>query len=358
MMTMAIPILCAAMLVGAAAFASEPSREKVILDTDMVEGFDDGVAMLLLANSPAIDLIGVTTVAGNTWAQEGVAYALRQLEVQGRPVPVFEGALRPLRPGRQEMLDAERALCGMGHDGWVGCFGSEEPESWRAVYQSRYGQEPSSQPEKRHAVEFIIDAVRANPHQVTIAAVGPCTNLALALRQAPDIAPLIKRIVYMGGSFFKPGNVTPAAEFNWWFDPEAARIAVRADIPEQIVFGLDVCEKLTFKAEDFHTLLEVVEKPYADLLRTTFLGGNFLGDPDHTFFIWDVLVAAMLIDESLITDEITHRIDINDSFGLSYGQSLAYPSHGPAGSRPARIVLDIDQDRFWSMLLDPKSWKR
>lgn len=353
-----VSLLLIAVLFCATASAGDAGREKVIMDTDMVEGFDDGVAMLLLANSPGIDLIGVTTVAGNSWAGQGVAYAIRQLELQGRQVPVFQGATRPMRPHRYEMFDAERKLCGIGHDSWVGCFGEEEPDSWLDFYRERYGREPDFLAEERHAAEFIVEAVRANPGEVTIAAVGPCTNLALALMLAPDIAPLIKRVVYMGGSFFKPGNVTPAAEFNWWFDPEAARITVRSAIPEQIVFGLDVCEKITFPADKFHTLLEAVDAPYGELLRGTFLGGNFLGDPDHTFFIWDVLVSAVLMDPSLIMDETTCQIDVNDSFGLSYGQSLAYPGVGPEGSRKARIVLDIDRERFWKLLLDRKSWER
>ena len=76
-------------------------------------------------------------------------------------------------------------------------------------------------------MDFIIEEVRKHPGELTIVEIGPCSNLALAVLKAPDIVPLIKRVIFMGGSFFKPGNVTPTAEFNWWFDPEAARIVVR-----------------------------------------------------------------------------------------------------------------------------------
>lgn len=188
------------------------AREKVILDSDMVEGFDDGVAMLALAQSPGIELIGVTIVAGNTWVSDGVAYALRQLEIAGQNIPVAAGVDRPFRPQRYELFGLERQLFGMGHDAWVGAFGYPKPESWQKVYRERYGKEPQSRPDPRHAVDFIIEEVRKHPGEITIAEIGPCSNLALAVLKAPDIVPLIKRVIFMGGSFFKPGNVTPTAE--------------------------------------------------------------------------------------------------------------------------------------------------
>ena len=215
------------------------AREKVILDSDMVEGFDDGVAMLALAQSPGIELIGVTIVAGNTWVSDGVAYALRQLEIAGQNIPVAAGVDRPFRPQRYELFGLERQLFGMGHDAWVGAFGYPKPESWQKVYRERYGKEPQSRPDPRHAVDFIIEEVRKHPGELTIVEIGPCSNLALAVLKAPDIVPLIKRVIFMGGSFFKPGNVTPTAEFNWWFDPEAARIVVRTPFREQIMVGLE-----------------------------------------------------------------------------------------------------------------------
>lgn len=335
------------------------AREKVLLDTDMVEMFDDGVALIMLAMSPSVELLGVTTASGNTWAEEGTAFAVRQLELAGRTeIPVALGVNVPLRPQRAELLESERKACGMGEDTWIGCFGSEKPESWQTVYQSRYGKAPSMQISEKHAVDVIIDTVRANPGEVTIAAIGPCTNLALAVRKAPDIAPLIKRVLYMGGAFFQPGNVTPAAEFNWWFDPEAARITVRSPFQEQVVFGLDVCEKIVFQHDNYERFLKTLgNTPYAALLRSTFDGENFAQKKDHTRFIWDVLVAAVIIDPSLITREVSQFIDVNDTLSLSYGQSLAYPKQGPEGSQKARIVLEVDQKRFEYMLNDPQYWK-
>jgi len=339
--------------------ASAEMREKVLLDTDMVESFDDGVAMILLANAPGIDLVGVTVVTGNSWATGGLAYTIKQLEIEGKTdIPVALGFEYPLRPGRHAGIAEERKLFGMGHDDWMGSFGVEKPESWQAEYEKLYGGTPTMVPDKRHAVDFIIDTVRANPGEITIAAIGPCTNLAVAVRKAPDIVPLIKRVMYMGGSFYQQGNVTPTAEFNWWFDPEAAKIALQTPFKEQIIVGLEVCEKVIFRRPHYDRLVQTLgQSGQAKILRSSFIGKMFEENEAFTFFIWDVIVSAIIIDMSIVTEEVTAFVDVNDQFGLSYGQSIAYPKQGSHGSRQARIILDIDQDKLWDMINDKTYWK-
>ena len=334
------------------------AKEKVILDTDMVEAFDDGVAMVMLANAPNIDLIGVTCLSGNSWVQEGVAYSLKQLEIEGRNIPVAAGMEYPLRPGRHALFEAERATYGMGHDSWLGSFGLKQPKSWQEVYRKLYKSEPRFVPVKQHAVNFIIDTIRANPHEVTIAAIGPLGNLAAAVRMAPDIIPLIKRVVYMGGAFFQPGNVTPAAEFNWWFDPEAAQVAVRTPFAEQVYFGLDVCEKVVFRKEHYDRLLKTLGNGgQGTILRNTFVGQMFGKDPSFTHYVWDVLVAAYIIDPSVVTKTVKASVDINTQYGLSYGQSIAFQTFAPPGTQKGVIVMDVDQEKFWNMVNDKTYWK-
>ncbi|MCC8116074.1 MAG: nucleoside hydrolase, partial [Planctomycetes bacterium] len=293
------------------------------------------------------------------WPSEGTAFALRQLELSGPDVPVAEGASRPIRPGRVENFPLERKLFGIGADQWVGALDRPDPGDWKKFYQTYYTTAPALAPDRRHAVDFLIDTVRANPGEVTIAAIGPATNLALAILKAPDIVPMVKRVVYMGGSFFQPGNVTPAAEFNWWFDPDAARLTVRAAFREQIVVGLDVCEKVPFSRDRYEAILDVWgEGGLSDMLRNNYLGQNFASDPNYSHFIWDVITAAIIIDPSLVTGSRTHPIDVTTDYGLSYGHSLAYPTQGPEGARHATIITEIDTERFWQLLLNPDYWPK
>jgi inosine-uridine nucleoside N-ribohydrolase len=339
-----------------------PEREMVLLDSDMVEAFDDGVAMLMLAKADNVKLVGITTVSGNTWQELGTAYALRQLQdAKVTGVPVAAGTQFPLHPHRWEYIDREIRLIGRGHDEYFGAFQTPKPLSWQAAYREAYGEDSPVKPVDKHAVNFIIDTIRANPGKITIAAIGPCTNLALAVRMAPDIVPLIKRVIYMGGAFYQQGNITPAAEFNWWFDPMAARIAVRSPFKEQIVVSLDVCEKVVFRREHYVRILETMKKaghPMASMFKKTFVGQNFQKNPNFQHFVWDAIVSAIIIDPTIVTEEVTRYIDVNDQYGLSYGQSLAYPRVPPGGARKARIILSIDIDRFWNMVNDPKFWKR
>lgn len=327
------------------------AKEKVLLDTDMVQLFDDGAAMIMLANAPNIELLGVCTVAGNTWVQEGTAYALRQLEIIGRTdIPVAIGAQYPLRAGRGETLALERELFGIGPSSYIGSWSRPEPASYLQLQSPPYGGYPVTKPIEQSAVDFIIDTVRANPGEVTILAIGPCTNIALAIRKDPGIVPLVKRIVYMGGAIDVPGNTTPAAEFNWWYDPEAARMTVRAPWAEQLVVGLDVCEKVHFTIDEYHRLIASGTE-VAKMIEAIY-GPRFEADPKRTSYVWDTIAAAVIIDPTLITEVETRWIDVNDEFGLDYGRSLGYKIQGPAGTQKADILFTIDEARFWDLVVD------
>ena len=195
--------------------------QKLIIDTD--PGQDDAVAILLALASPEIDLLGITTVAGNVPLALTEVNARKICDLAGRQdVPVFAGADRPLQ---RELVTAEHV------HGRTGLDGPELPD-------------PVTPLQDDHAVDFIVNTLRTAPAgSVTIAPVGPLTNIALALRQAPDIAPRIKQIVMMGGGYFEGGNITPAAEFNIYVDPEAAAEVFAAGIPITMM-PLDVTHKV------------------------------------------------------------------------------------------------------------------
>jgi purine nucleosidase len=184
-------------------------KQAIIIDTD--PGQDDAIALLLAAASPELELLGVTTVAGNVPLQLTTLNARKVMELAGRAdVPICAGADRPLDV---PLVTAEHV------HGDTGLNGVELPEPALAL-------------DARHAVDFLIQTLREREAgTVTLCPLGPLTNIALALRQAPDIAPRIRRIVLMGGGFFEGGNVTPAAEFNIYVDPQAAHEVFTSGVP-------------------------------------------------------------------------------------------------------------------------------
>ena len=118
-----------------------------------------------------------------------------------------------------------------------------------------------------------------------------------------------------------------------------------------------MCEKVVFKKEHYDRLLQTLgTHPMGAMLRGTFVGQTFEKNAEFTHFVWDVLVSAVIIDPTLITEEVTRFVDVNDQPGLAYGQSLAYAEDAPAGAQKARIVKTVDVERFWNMLNEPQYW--
>lgn len=185
-------------------------RRKIIIDTD--PGQDDAVAILLALGSPAdLEVLGIVAVAGNVGLAQNAKNALKVVELSGKTdTPVYAGCERPLR---RKLVTAEYV------HGKTGLDGPALPE-------------PKIRLRDQHGVDFIIDTLRREPPgAVTLCALGPLTNLAMAFVKAPEIMPRVKEIVLMGGGLFEGGNTTPAAEFNIYVDPEAADIVFHSGIP-------------------------------------------------------------------------------------------------------------------------------
>lgn len=193
--------------------------QKIIIDTD--PGQDDAVAILLALASPELEVLGIVAVAGNVPLALTQVNARKVVELSGHDVPVFAGCDRPLS---RDLVTAEHV------HGKTGLDGIALPE-------------PTLPLQARHGVDFIIDTLRAHePGTVTLVPIGPLTNIAEAFRRAPDIIGRVQRIVLMGGAYFEVGNITPAAEFNIYVDPEAAAEVFAAGVP-LVVMPLDVTHK-------------------------------------------------------------------------------------------------------------------
>ncbi len=325
-------------------------RELVLLDSDMVDLFDDGVAMMMLATSPKINLLGVTIVAGNNWSEDCTASAIRQLEAIGvKDVPVAFDKTPSKIKNRLKNLDKEFDKYGRGFDMHIGAAANEEPSDWISVYQKNYNAEPTFKPIDESAVDFIIKTIKNHPNQVTIVEIGPQTNLAAAIKKAPEIVPLVKKIVYMGGSFFQGGNVTPAAEFNIWFDPTSAKSVVRSSFKEQIFVPLDACEKIIISREDFDEFTKNVKSPILKEMIDVNKADDTIFEGAESRLIWDILAAAVVIDPAIIAEEITMPVDVNDIVSPSYGETLAYRI-APRDTQKARIILQMNQEKIIKLL--------
>src|SRR5947209_4900235 len=226
--------LAAAMLM--APFLWSAGRETVVIDTDSGLFGDDGAAVvMLLRSADRIAVSGLTIVPGNVWGLQGAEYMLHILDLLKEPqqFPVYLGAEAPLLHTAAMSREFARRW---GKVDFSGAF-AEHPTEVKPAPGAKLS---TRRPRREHAVMFLISEIERHPGEVTILAIGPMTNLALALRMKPEIETKIKRVVFMGGNVRVPGNATGAAEFNFWFDPEAARMVLRSRIPKKVMFGLDI----------------------------------------------------------------------------------------------------------------------
>jgi len=306
------------------------TRQKLIIDTD--PGQDDAVAILLALASPEIDLLGITTVAGNVPLALTEVNARKICDLAGRQdMPVFAGADRPLA---RDLVTAEHV------HGRTGLDGPTLPD-------------PVTPLQDRHAVDFIIETIRAEPPgSVTIAPVGPLTNIALALRQAPDIAPRIKRIVMMGGGCFEGGNITPAAEFNIYVDPEAAAEIFAAGIPITMM-PLDVTHKAmttaartdAIRATGTRTAIAVAEMlEFFERFDEEKYGSD--GGPLH-----DPCTVGWMLRPEMFSGRHCN-VEIETSSELTMGMTVI--DWWQVSGRPhnAFVVGDIDADAFFALITE------
>ncbi len=297
--------------------------EPVIVDTDPGKFSDDNVALVMCARSPEkVNILGLTVVAGNVWASEGAASARRTLRVLGRKIPVHLGAQQPLAH-TAEMSKREGEL------EFAGAFAKPKPP-----------------PARETALEFLIRTLESEKAGVTVLAIGPLTNIARLLVRRPDLGSRIRRLVIMGGNVNVPGNASRAAEFNFWFDPEAARIVLRSAAPRKILFGLDICNKAVVTREIFESVVRV-QTPITRLYRESFGNGypGFLKNPRAVGYLWDELAAAYLIDPAFVTASATRFLDVETTFGPRYGATLAVDGPPAPGATPVEVMLDLNLPR-------------
>ncbi|WP_394788714.1 nucleoside hydrolase [Rhodoferax sp.] len=301
---------------------------KIWLDTD--PGFDDWLTMLLLQADTALDWLGTSVVAGNAPLEATLDNALRIQQHFALTAPIYAGCERPLM-GRSETAQNILGVQGMRSTG--------VPLPATTLV-----------PEGTHAVHALIDAVRRHPGEITIVAIAPLTNIATALAQAPDIAPLIAEIVLMGGSTDQ-GNHTAAAEFNIYADPEAANRVFRSGVPLRM-FGLNLCRQIRIRQTEVQRI-QSIGKPRADWMAGYLDAYQRIASADGALPmpLYDPVVALYLAWPELFQFQSAH-VDIELAGTYTRGMTVCefrVPRRAPPN---AEVAMSIDGPRALGLLMD------
>ncbi len=354
------------LLIAFAALVCPAQKRLVLIDQDgSGPGGSNQMAMLALLQAPQVEVLGITMVTGNAWRDEETLHTLRMLELTGHSnIPVAKGAVFPLvRTERETQLSSAID----GKVTWLGAWG----QGPMTLVEGKDGVTPFT-PDKldnhgpyaipvlpegmptlkatdEDAAHFLVRQVRAHPHQVTIYAAGPLTNIALAVSIDPEFASLTQGIVIMGGSLNPQTDdpefaTSPRHEFNFWFDPEAAHIVLRAAWPRIDVTTVDVSIKAPF-----------TQKMLDEISRSQSPTAKYIAAwSQNRYYLWDELAACAWLDPAIITKEKSIYMDIDLSHGPSYGDTLTWTEQlkPQTGVRLVHAQLDLDLPRFQEMFVN------
>jgi len=361
-------VLIVVCLLTSTAVFGQQKKIKVIADQDSAgpQG-TNFLSLLMLLRAPQIDLLGITTVSGDQWMEPATVFALWATEQTKRTdVPVIKGAEMPLLNNPREQ-EGREALYG-SYVAWHGSFNPDAPKP--SLTWAPPGGYPKVKPRPGRAADFIIDTVRANPGEVVLYCAGPLTNIALAVSMDPGIVALTRAIYIMGGSN------TGGPELNWWWDPEAASITMRAPWKEIVITPFEAGAQVwTSEA----LMRRVVDNggPLAEHVRKLYLEFHPPEGTSLWSMMWDELTVASLLDPTVIKKSETMYLDVDTSHGPSYGHTLIWKKpeavpefflaySGPGGAdrskwsghltpplhlHPASVQMDVDVPKFEALFV-------
>ena len=321
------------------------NRRKVILDVDT--GSDDAVAIMLAACAPELEVLGICSVAGNLPIDNTTENTLRVVQMLGMDIPVYRGASGPLvaglNPLRQGMAPTKKPDI-VESDGEMVQMHNEYLDLPAATIKTQ----------DLPAAMFLVDAIKKADSKVTLLPVGPMTNIALALKLDPTIVDNIDEIIIMGGGH-AVFNTTSAAEFNIWFDPEAAEIVLQSGANITLL-PLDATHAASLSLDDAKALRGLGTKTgtfAAELLehRIEVFSAMKQALRDDIAPVHDALVVCAAIDPSVLTDVRFMRVDVDCGGGYADGQTLCDTRALPTKPRNCHVALDADPQKFASMLL-------
>src|SRR5437870_2003424 len=346
-------------LVSLLVVVNSPAQKlKVIVDQDARgPGTSDQQAILVFLQSDKFDVLGITTVSGDQWVKEETQHMLRMLEITGHTdVPVYQGAEFPLLNSKEE---TERWEALYGKLEYKGCWTEKFEANRSTLYHEPYHPPdvvpplkegaPHIQAAPGTAAEFIVKMVHKYPGEVVLWAGGPLTNYALALKLDPEVATLAKEFVMMGGGLYAdkgaidPGAIDARREFNWWFDPEATRIVLRAPWKKMTITTIDISVKTRYTNE-MKAAISRADTPITRYLDKYSLPG----------YMWDEIPGVALIDPGIITGQKQLYMDIDVDHGASYGKTIFWDAKAqvPPYLRRSNVQFDIDSERFYKLYTD------
>lgn len=324
-------------------------RRKIIINEDCSgPGGSNMQTVALLIQSPQTEVLGVTVTSGDQWRDEEVAHTLRLLEIMGRTdIPVVPGAEFPLVRRRDE------AQLWQEHYGKVAYAGAWDDRWWHepSVVPTLPEGQPTTKPAKEDAAHFLIRMVHQYPHEVTIYEGAPMTNLALAISIDPQFPELVKELVFMGGSLNPESSNpefanNPRHEFNFWFDPEAAHIVLRAH------WNKIVCTPTDISIKTHMTAAMVKEIAAAGTPLAQYISKFAMLTPGADI-MWDELAAAAWLDPSIITKSTTRYMSVDIDHDAGYGNTLTWSKSDvpKISAPPVEIQMDLELEKFYRMFV-------
>jgi purine nucleosidase len=326
------------------AVEAQQGKRKVIIDQDCAgPGGTDMQAILSLVNSPETEVLGITVLTGDAWRDEEVAHTLRLLEIIGRTdIPVVPGAVFPLVNSKEYIAKWETLYGKIVYQGawnFARGYAVHGPREIPAMPEG----EPTTKASGEAAADFLVRMVRKYPHEVTIYAAGPMTDLALAMELEPQFAELSKELILMGGSINPQTadpefSLTPTREFNLWMDPEASHAVLHGKWARVVVTTVDISVKTRMEKD----LIAQVRKSGTP-------GAQYVAKYAEANYLWDELAAVAWLDPSIITKWRKLYLDVNTDHGAGYGNTLVWG----AGQQPglgevlADVQDDLDKEKFY-----------
>jgi purine nucleosidase len=343
-------VVCLALIVLLAATVSvAQAKRKVIIDEDAAgPGGTDMQAILSLINSPETEVLGITVLTGDAWRDEEVAHTLRLLEIIGRTdIPVLPGAVFPLVSSKEYIAKWETLYGKVSYQGaWNYGHRNKVHGPWEIPPMEEGA--PATKASTEDAAHFLVRTVRQYPHNVTIYAAGPMTDLALAIALDPHFPELSKELILMAGSINPVTDdpeftLTPRREFNFWMDPEASRAVLHAHWPRVALTTVDISVKTRMEK----TLI-------AEVAKSTAPGAQYVAKYAEANYLWDELAAVAWLDPTIITKWQKLYIDVDADHGASYGDTLVYaPGKQPGmGEVLADVQMDLDKAKFYRTYVD------